>query len=161
MKPRSASVVRTWRSSTWRISPRRIALLPLLCAILVVAGCDAEPSLQERIVGSWKNGDGNIIRFEEGEKAAVGQEGLAGEGPCRYELRSDTISVTMPSAGDPDVYVVYNMRLAGDTLRILTLERHEGGASMRLTVGEFAEQIGRPLYKLDFLRMEAKTEEKK
>lgn len=133
----------------------RLAALPFLL-ILALTACDREVPVEERILGAWKNGDGNIIRFEEGSKAAVGQEGLDGEGPCTYEIRGDTVSVTMLPAEASDASVVYDMRLAGDTLRILALERHEGGQSMRLSVEQYATQMGRPLYKLDFLRMEEK-----
>lgn len=137
----------------------RGTFLPLLFILLAFAACDSEPAVEERILGTWKNGDGNLIRFEEGEKAAVGQEGLSGEGACRYEIRTDTIAVTMLPDGETDAFVVYNMRLAGDTLRILTLERHEAGSVRSITVEQFAEQVGRPMYKLDFLK--EKPKEKK
>lgn len=136
------------------VSPGLVTLLGIVVLLGCVA-CDREETVEERILGAWKNGDGNIIRFEEGEKAAVGQEGLEGEGPCSYEIRGDTVAVTMLPGDASDATVVYNLRLHGDTLRILTLARHEGGASMRLTAEEYAEQVGRPLYKLEFLRMEA------
>lgn len=142
------------------ISALRRAAAALLLTLLAFTACDREETVEERILGAWKNGDGNIIRFEEGEKAAVGQEGLAGEGPCRYEIRGDTVAVTMLPGDASDATVVYNMRLAGDTLRILTLERKQGGTSMMLTVEEYAAQAGRPLYKLEFLRLQEKTEEK-
>ena len=142
------------------IAAMRRAAAAVFLILLAFTACDREAPVEERILGAWKNGDGNIIRFEEGDKAAVGQEGLAGEGPCRYDVNGDTVSVTMLPADASDATVVYNMRLAGDTLRILTLERKQGGASMMLTVEEYAAQAGRPLYKLEFLRMQEKTEEK-
>ena len=129
-------------------------VLLLFLAALLLAACNNEPPVEEQLIGSWKNGDGNLVRFEEGEKAAVGQEGLSGEGPCRYEVRQDTIVVTMLPDGENDTYVVYRMRLESDTLRISTIERHAPNTVRSLTVEQYAQQAGRPLYKLDFTRIQ-------
>ncbi len=132
----------------------RTLLLALI--ILVLAGCDGEPAIEDRLPGSWKNGDGNLIRFDADGAAAVGQEGLSGEGACRYEVRGDTIVVTMIAEEETEAYVVYRMRLDGDTLRINSLERHVAGEVSAITVEQYARQVGRPLYKLDFLREKEK-----
>ncbi|MBE0644854.1 MAG: hypothetical protein IH600_12290 [Bacteroidetes bacterium] len=129
--------------------------LYLLTGMLLVA-CNGEPSLEEQLAGAWKNGDGNLIRFEEGDKAAVGQEGLSGEGACRYEIRQDTVVVTMLPDGETDTYVVYRLRLEDDTLRISSLERHAPNSVSSLTLEQYAQQAGRPLYKLDFTRIKKK-----
>lgn len=137
------------------MTTRRILFLAL--TIVLFAGCEGGPSIEDRLPGAWKNGDGNLIRFDADGAAAVGQEGLSGEGACRYDVRGDTIVVTMIAEEKTEVYVVYRMRLDGDTLRINTLERHVGGQVSVITVEQYAEQVGRPLYKLDFLREKEKT----
>jgi hypothetical protein len=128
--------------------------IPLLAiSVVLFAACNGEPSVEERLTGSWKNGDGNLIRFEEGDKAAVGQEGLSGEGPCRYEIRQDTIVVTMLPDGEGDTYTVYRMKLVDDTLRIISLEPHSPGNVALVQIEQYARQMGRPIYKLDFTRI--------
>jgi hypothetical protein len=128
------------------------AIITGILFALAFAACDSQPSVEDRLRGQWKNGDGNLIGFSAEGAATVGQEGLDGTGDCRYEVHGDTVLVTFPVNEETDAYVVYSMGLDGDTLRIRGLERFEGGASMRLTVEEYAAQSGRPLYKLDFLK---------
>ena len=123
-------------------------MLIFLIAAAMFAACNSEPPIEDQLNGSWKNGDGNIIRFADGAKAAVGQEGLSGEGECRFEVRQDTIVVTMLPDGPSDTYVIYRMRLENDTLRIASLERHAPNSVRTLTVEQYAQQAGRPLYKL-------------
>lgn len=130
--------------------------LLLALAISLFAACSGEPSVEERLPGSWKNGDGNLIRFEKGDKAAVGQEGLSGEGPCRYEVRNDTVLVTMLPDGEGDTFAVYRLRLDRDTLRIIALERHAPNKVNSISIEQYAEQVGRPIYKLDFTRIQKK-----
>lgn len=132
----------------------RILLLSLIAVL--IAACNGEPTVEDRLPGMWKNGDGNTVRFEKGDKAAVGQEGLSGEGPCRYEIRQDTVLVTMLPDGAEETYQVFRMRLAGDTLRIIALERHAPGSVNSVTIEQYAAQVGRPIYKLDFTRVEKK-----
>ncbi|MFZ1730676.1 MAG: hypothetical protein WBQ23_05605 [Bacteroidota bacterium] len=131
-------------------------ILLLAFAAVLFAACNGEPSVVERLPGSWKNGDGNMVRFEKGDKAAVGQEGLSGEGACRYAVRQDTIVVTMLPDGAGDTYAVYRMKLDADTLRIISLERHAPGKVTSVTIEQYAQQVGRPIYKLDFTRIQKK-----
>lgn len=132
--------------------PFRNVLITGVLLAWALTACDSEPSIEERLRGQWKNGDGNLIGFAEDGVGSIGQEGLSGSGDCRYELRGDTVIVTVPMDGAADAAVIYAMGFDGDTLRIRTIERVEGGASMRLTVEQYAAQMGRPLYKLDFLK---------
>ncbi|MBR9978984.1 MAG: hypothetical protein KFH87_12935 [Bacteroidetes bacterium] len=133
--------------------PTYIGSLFLTILLLsIVVACEREATVDEQLQGTWKNGDGNLLRFEGDGRALVGQEGLSGEGECRYELRGDSVSVTMIPDEDPELRIVYRLWLDGDTLRLLSFERHTPYGMGSLTAGEYAQQTGRPAYKLDFTR---------
>ncbi len=119
--------------------------------LIAAASCDG-PDTETQLQGQWKNGDGNLIRFAGEEKAFIGQEGLSGEGECRYTIEGDSVRVrTLP--GDDQSVNVYFMHLAGDTLYLdaISLER----PGQRQTIGgeELARRTGKPAYKLHFTRI--------
>lgn len=130
-----------------------VSLFLTVLLLGIVVACDREATVEERLQGTWKNGDGNLLRFEEDGRALVGQEGLSGEGECSYELREDSVSVTMIPDEDPELRIVYRLRLDGDTLRLLFFERHTPYGMGSVTAEQYAQQIGRPVYKLDFTRI--------
>ena len=91
-------------------------LIHVLLPLLLLAGCSGEADTAERLPGAWKNGDGNLIFFNEDGKAAIGQEGLEGEGECRYEVDGDSVKlITLPD-GPEDSGNIFDLYYSGDTL---------------------------------------------
>jgi hypothetical protein len=124
-------------------------LFLLICTSALFAACSSEPD----IVGKWKNGDGNLIRFDDEGKAWLGQEGFSDEGECNYTVAGDTIVVTTLPEGGDSLYNSYRMVLSGDTLRIAVFGLHATGMQQLIPIEEFALQSGKPMDKLTFARM--------
>ena len=123
----------------------------LFCAaaLILLAGCSTQPDVE----GKWKNGDGNLIRFDAEDKAWLGQEGYPDEGECRYRMSGDTIVVSTKPEGADSLYNSYRMLLTYDTLRIVVFGLHAGGVEQLVPVEEFAKRSGKPLDKLAFVKM--------
>jgi len=117
--------------------------------LLLLAACSSEGDVS----GKWKNGDGNLIRFDDAGKAWLGQEGYPDEGECNYRASGDTIIVsTLPEGGD-SLYNSYRMLLTDDTLRIVVFGLHATGVEQLVPIEEFAKRSGKPLDKLAFVKM--------
>jgi|GEM_PF-1325855 len=126
------------------------ATLTFVAIVLALVACSRQSDLE----GTWKNGDGNLIRFEGGGKAWLSQEGLSGEGECSWTRSGDSIVVTsIPSNDDPS-WNTYRMFLVGDTLHFVSIGLHpREGEVYELPIEEFALRSGKPLYKLSFTRI--------
>lgn len=126
----------------------------IILLVFAMTSCGG-PDLEARLQGPWKNGDGNLIRFAGEEKAFIGQEGLSGEGECRYEIIGDSVRVrTLP--GDDQSVNTYFMHLAGDTLYLDAISLERPGQRQTIAGEELAHRTGKPAYKLHFTRMEEK-----
>lgn len=126
----------------------------LLTALVLIASCGG-PDVEERLQGQWKNGDGNLVRFSEESKAFIGQEGLSGEGECRFEIIGDSVRVsTLP--GEDQQTNTYFMHLVGDTLYLDAIALERPGHHQRISSEDFALRTGKPPYKLHFTRIAEK-----
>ncbi|MDT8325045.1 MAG: hypothetical protein RRA94_13105 [Bacteroidota bacterium] len=128
----------------------------LLVILLVVASACGGRDTEAQLQGPWKNGDGNLLRFAGGDKAFIGQEGLSGEGECRYEVIGDSVRVrTLP--GDDASVNTYFLHLAGDTLYLDAISLERPGQRQRIAGEELARRTGKPAYKLHFTRIAEDT----
>ncbi|MCZ7556041.1 MAG: hypothetical protein M5R41_06530 [Bacteroidia bacterium] len=121
----------------------------LLCFSSLLAACSQEPGVE----GKWKNGDGNLIRFDNAGKAWLGQEGYPDEGECNYTVTADTVVVTTLPEGGDSLYNSYRMVLSDDTLRIVVFGLHATGMQQLIPIEEFALRSGKPMDKLTFIRL--------
>lgn len=121
----------------------------LLCFSSLLAACSSEPGVE----GKWKNGDGNLIRFDNAGKAWLGQEGYPDEGECNYTIAGDTVVVTTLPEGGDSLYNSYRMVLSDDTLRIAVFGLHATGMQQLIPIEEFALRSGKPMDKLTFIRL--------
>ncbi|MCB2204653.1 hypothetical protein KQI65_07885 [bacterium] len=130
---------------------RIFAAAALLLSLCILPACGG-PSVEDSLRGNWKNGDGNLLRFAEEDKAFIGQEGLSGEGECRFEVNGDSVRVrTLP--GDGGSVNTYMLHLAGDTLYLDAISLERPGQKQTIRSEEFAERSGKPAYKLHFTRI--------
>jgi hypothetical protein len=125
-------------------------IFSLICVTALLAACSSESGVE----GKWKNGDGNLIRFDNAGKAWLGQEGYPDEGECNYTVAGDTIVVTTLPEGGDSLYNSYRMVLSGDTLRIAVFGLHATGMQQLIPIEDFALRSGKPMDKLAFVRME-------
>lgn len=143
------------RAATQRRLPAR-AILPsflIICAVLL-ASCGGEPDTADRLPGTWKNGDGNIIHFREEGKATIGQEGLEGEGACRYEVQGDSVRlITLPD-GPEDSGNIFDLYYSGDTLYMAAITLVRPGERSRISGEQLQMRLGKPMYKMHFTRIE-------
>ena len=134
----------------------RAALFLVLFLAASFAGCggESDTDVAEVIRGSWKNGDGSLMRFMEEGRAAIGQEGLEGEGACEYEVEGDSVRlVTLPeSPGDPRN--IFEFHYSGDTLYMTAVTLLRPGERTRFSQEELPALLGKPMYKLHFTRTE-------
>ncbi len=123
--------------------------------ILLIAAACGGPDIEAQLQGQWKNGDGNMLRFAGEEKAFIGQEGLSGEGECRYETIGDSVRVrTLP--GDDGAVNTYFLHLKADTLYLDAISLERTGQRQTIRSDEFARRSGKPAYKLHFTRITEK-----
>jgi hypothetical protein len=121
--------------------------------LLFLAGCSGEADTAERLPGAWKNGDGNLIFFEEEGKATIGQEGLEGRGDCRYEVDDDSVKlITLPD-GPEDSGNIFELYYSGDTLYMAAITLVRPGERSRISGDQLQMRLGKPLYKLHFTRI--------
>jgi hypothetical protein len=127
----------------------------LLLLLAVISSCGG-PDVETQLQGKWKNGDGNLIRFAGEERAFIGQEGLSGEGECRFTVTGDSVRLrTLP--GDDQSVNVYFMHLAGDTLYLDAISLERPGQRQTIAGEELARRTGKPAYKLHFTRIAENT----
>jgi hypothetical protein len=137
-----------------RLPATLLPVLVLLPIVMLLSSCGG-PDVEEQLQGKWKNGDGNLIRFGAENTAFIGQEGLSGEGECRFEITGDSVRVTtLP--GEEQQTNTYYMRLAGDTLYLDAIALERPGHRQRISSEDFALRTGKPSYKLHFTRIAEK-----
>ncbi len=122
----------------------------------LLSGCgggEDDPDVAELIRGRWKNGDGSLVRFMEGDSAAVGQEGLAGEGACRYEVSGDSVRLITLFNGKDQPGDIFELYYSGDTLYMTAITLQRPGERARFSGDRLQILTGKPLYKLHFTRI--------
>jgi len=138
-----------------RFTSQRGRLLSMLLPVVLLLAACGGPDIEERLQGQWKNGDGNLVRFTTEHTAYIGQEGLSGEGECRFEIIGDSVRVsTLP--GEEQQTNTYFMHLAGDTLYLDAIGLDRPGHRQRISSEDFALRTGKPSYKLHFTRIAEK-----
>jgi hypothetical protein len=121
---------------------------------IIIAGCGSDHT--EQLVGTWKNGDGNLLRFTEDGKAFRGQEGLSGEGASTYVIKDDSIIVTTDPEEDPGSTNTFHLLLAGDTLYLASITLKRPGETKTIPIETFALQTGKSVSKMHFTRIAEK-----
>ncbi|PLX22586.1 MAG: hypothetical protein C0600_16410 [Ignavibacteria bacterium] len=126
--------------------------IPLFIVLIVVAGCGSD--VADELTGTWKNGDGNLLRFTDEGLAYRGQEGYDDEGESTFEVRGDSVIVTTEpdEAGGPSN--MFHLFFARDTLYLISITLQRPGEERTIPLEEFALQLGRPASKFHFTRME-------
>jgi hypothetical protein len=130
---------------------KRLSYILLAGAMLFVAcSLSSGPDVE----GRWMNGDGNLVRFESGGKAWVGQQGYENMDECTWTLSGDTIVVVTEPEGPDSLHNTYRLLLEGDTLHLVMLSLHAIGVQEDLAIEEFARRSGKSREKLAFVRRE-------
>lgn len=134
-----------------------VAAVPFMILVfLVLPGCggDADSDVAEVIRGRWKNGDGSLMRFMEDGRAAIGQEGLEGEGDCEFEVEGDSVRLTTLPESPGDPRNIFEFHYSGDTLYMTAVTLLRPGERTRFSQDELPALLGKPMYKLHFTRIE-------
>lgn len=129
-------------------------MLILLAALLLGCGGNGDTDVAEVIRGSWKNGDGSLMRFMDEGRAAIGQEGLEGEGACEYEVQGDSVRLTTLPESPGDPRNLFEFHYSGDTLYMTAVTLLRPGERTRFSQDELPSLLGKPMYKLHFTRIE-------
>ena len=146
-----------WPAAVGPVFARSGAALFLMLLLAVsFAGCggESDTDVAEVIHGRWKNGDGSLMRFMEEGRAAIGQEGLEGEGACEYEVKGDSVRLTTLPESPGDPRNIFEFHYAGDTLYMTAVTLLRPGERTRFTQDELPALLGKPMDKLHFTRIE-------
>lgn len=126
-------------------------LIPLFALLVAVAGCGSNVS--DQLPGTWKNGDGNLLRFVDDGRVFRGQEGYEDEAESTYEVRGDSVFVTTVPDEPGGPTNTFRLFASSDTLYLVSITLTRPGEERTIPVDEFALQTGRSASKFHFTRM--------
>ena len=129
-------------------------MIPLIALLVALAGCG--PDLTDQLPGTWKNGDGNLLRFTGDGMVYQGQEGYEDEAQATFEVRGDSVLVTTVPGEPGGQTNTFSLFASGDTLYLISITLTRPGEQRTIPLDEFALQTGRPASKFHFTRLQEK-----